>query len=582
MIESSGITEPRPRGLSNFFAASSARMASTGISARLLIVTVFTIVMAVGVVQWWTLRTVETIQMQGAQRRLETNLAVLNQELSLLGTKFELQAGGRLTLDGQALNGRQDLVDIVRRVAGGAATIFAGDMRVATNITRPDGTRADGTRLAAGPARDAVIVRGEIYRGVSSILGVPHLAIYEPLRDAAGNPVGILFVGVPLSEQSAVIMTMMKQSAWVALFIILAASALSWVTLRMSLQPLRTIAAAVTTIGEGDLRQLVPCTDRSDQIGEIARAVEILRQLAVHEKKLASATVAQEEREAGERRRFMLTLADEFEAAVGGIVETVSASSNGLLTKARSMVSTAERTTQQLATVTASAADSGRRAQAVAVAAEQLGASIGEINRQVIQSGRITGKAVNDARHADAIVQALSEGTERIGQVVKLVTSIATQTDLLALNATIEAARAGQAGKGFAVVASEVKILATRTAGATEEIGSRIGQIQSSTGDAVRSIKDVADTIGEIGTIATAIAAAVEQQGVATAEITFNMQQTASSTRGMTTSIREVTEAAMNTGATAGDMLTASVELSGHASQLAVEINQFIAGVRAT
>ena len=263
-----------------------------GIVIRILAATLAAIAVAVAAVQAWTLLIVSQAEMQAAQNSLETNMAVLKQELDRIGTGWAL-GNGCLTLGGTIINEREDLVDVVRRVAGGAATIFAGDMRVATNISWPDGSRAIGTVLAAGPARDAVIGRGEIYRGVNDILGVSHLTVYEPLRDTAGRLVGILFVGVPLSAAHAVVVNLVVRSTVAALVILLAACVLGWVALRLTLQPLRTMAAAVRTIAEGELDKQTLFTERTDQLGEIGRAIESLRQEALLTRTVAGSSARQ-------------------------------------------------------------------------------------------------------------------------------------------------------------------------------------------------------------------------------------------------------------------------------------------------
>jgi hypothetical protein len=106
--------------------------------------------------------------------------------------------------------------------------------------------------------------------------------------------------------------------------------------------------------------------------------------------------------------------------------------------------------------------------------------------------------------------------------MVSLIKGIANQTNLLALNATIEAARAGESGRGFAVVASEVKALASQTAKATEEISSKVSEIQTAMSTTVGSIGTIVTTIGNIRQLATSIAGAVEQQRTASVEIADN------------------------------------------------------------
>jgi methyl-accepting chemotaxis protein len=210
-----------------------------------------------------------------------------------------------------------------------------------------------------------------------------------------------------------------------------------------------------------------------------------------------------------------------------------------------------------------------------------LSSSIGEISRQVAQSANIASRAVDNPRRTDTIVRALADGAHQIEHVAELISNIAGQTNLLALNATIEAARAGEAGRGFAVVAAEVKSLASQTAEATKEIGTRITQIQGATTEAVEAIQGITATIEEVSAIATSIGSAIEEQGAATAEIARNVTQTAQATQEVTTNIGGVSAAATETGGAASLVLAAASNLSKQAEQLSGEVNTFLAGVRA-
>ncbi len=344
--------------------------------------------------------------------------------------------------------------------------------------------------------------------------------------------------------------------------------------------PIANMTTAMGKLAGGDRETEIPSRDGTDEIGDMARAVEVFKQNAIEADRLgaeqAADRVAKEQRAAG-----LEILMHDFEAKVGGLAGILSSASTEMEATAQAMSSTAAQANQQATTVAAAAEEASAGVQTVASAAEELTASIREISRQVAQSAKITDKAVIDARRTDSIVRALAEGASKIGDVVSLITNIAGQTNLLALNATIEAARAGDAGKGFAVVASEVKSLAQQTGKATEEIGAQIGQIQSATSEAVEAIRGITAIIEEVSSIAASIASAVEQQGAATAEIARNVQQTAVSTQDVTSNISGVSQAANDTGAAASQVLSAAGDLSRRAEELTSEVASFVAGVRA-
>ncbi len=276
--------------------------------------------------------------------------------------------------------------------------------------------------------------------------------------------------------------------------------------------PLTNMTQAMSRLAAGDKTIELQGRLDSDEIGDMARAVEVFRSQALRAEALAAE--ADTGRAMRERRAALISgLVGSFEVEVSGLVSQLSSSSTELEATARSMETTAGQTNTQAATVAAAAEEASSGVQTVALAAGELASSIAEISRQVTQATRVTERAVADAGRTDTIVHALAEGAQKIGDVVGLITSIAGQTNLLALNATIEAARAGDAGKGFAVVASEVKSLAQQTARATDEVASQIAQIQAATREAVGAIQSIGTTIGEVSVIATAIAAAVGAAG---------------------------------------------------------------------
>jgi methyl-accepting chemotaxis protein len=329
------------------------------------------------------------------------------------------------------------------------------------------------------------------------------------------------------------------------------------------------------------VKTAIPFAERKDEIGRMAAAVQVFKDNMIKARELEAAATETEKRNAAQRKADMHKLADEFQAAVGNIIDTVSSASTELETAANTLTKTAE-VTQDLSGAVASASEqASANVQSVASATEEMTASVNEISRQVQESSRIAGDAVSQAQRTDARINELSQAAGRIGDVVKLITAIAEQTNLLALNATIEAARAGEAGRGFAVVASEVKQLASQTAKATEEISAQIAGMQTATQDSVAAIKEIGGTIGRISDIASTIAAAVEEQGAATTEIARNVGEAAKGTTQVATSITDVNRGAGETGSASAQVLASAQSLSAESHHLRVEVDKFLSTVRA-
>ena len=344
--------------------------------------------------------------------------------------------------------------------------------------------------------------------------------------------------------------------------------------------PVRQLTQTMTTLAEHDLSIVISGTARQDELGGMARAVEVFKENAIKADRLAAEQAA--ENAAKLRRTQQIdALTKAFEDKVGALVGMLSQAATEMEATAGSMSTTADQTNQRSTAVAAASEQTSVNVQTVATATEQLSASIQEISQQVAQSARIAAKGVADAKNTDATVQTLAAGAQKIGEVVTLIQDIASRTNLLALNATIEAARAGDAGKGFAVVASEVKALANQTGKATEEIGGQIAQIQEATQQTVTAIGAIVATISEINAIATTIASAVEQQSSATHEISRNVQQAAQGTQEVSSNIAGVKQAATDTGAAASEVLGAAQQLSRQSEELTSEVKHFITGVQA-
>ena len=347
-------------------------------------------------------------------------------------------------------------------------------------------------------------------------------------------------------------------------------------------RPMIEMCKAMRELAGGNFDVVLPGLGRSDEIGEMAAAVEEFKMQAIAKaERDAAAHDAQNKAASSARRSELIRFADEFEAAVGAIVSNVSTSAVQLEQAAGTLTRTAE-TTQSLSSQVAGASEeASSNMQSVATATEELSTSVDEIGRRVRDSNRIAEAAVVQAQETDGRIGKLSRAAQEIGDVVKLITAIAEQTNLLALNATIEAARAGDAGRGFAVVASEVKSLASQTARATDEISTHIAGMQGATQELVAAIKEIGGTIGQISNIASAIASAVEQQSSATQEIARNVQNVAQGTQQAAANVMQVNRGATETGSASEEVLNSAKSLSSESARLREELDRFMANIRA-
>lgn len=346
-------------------------------------------------------------------------------------------------------------------------------------------------------------------------------------------------------------------------------------------KPQARLIDAMEKISKGDLAADIPFTGRTDEVGQIAKALQIFKGNAEEKIRLEKEQEMQKKRMEEERKQSMHGLANNFEGSVKVVVDTVASAATEMDTTARDVMSRTQNSESKLENLVRGIGGASQNVQTVASAASELSSSIREISNQVSRASTITATAVQEAHRANERATSLREAAQKIGSVIGLINEITGQINLLALNATIEAARAGEAGKGFAVVASEVKNLANQTTKATEEIEQQISFIQTSSVSTVEAITQITGTIDEINKISSSIAAAVEEQGMATQEIARNVQETAAITDTVAQNANDVKHTSHETAAAVEQMISAAGELSRQSETLRGQVTGFLGNVRA-
>ncbi|MTI09120.1 methyl-accepting chemotaxis protein [Curvivirga aplysinae] len=353
-----------------------------------------------------------------------------------------------------------------------------------------------------------------------------------------------------------------------------------WILRFQAVAAFLRMSAVMQALSKGRSDVEVIGTEREDEIGQMANAVQYFKEASI---KLEKVRLEEEENRANsemERKTQMDALANQLQNTIGTVVKDVLESSQEMKTTADGMQSSIEHAISQSAVVSDTSAQTAQNVETVASATTQLSASINEISRQVASSTEIANQAVTKADKTHESIQGLVDAATKIGEVVNLITAIAEQTNLLALNATIEAARAGDAGKGFAVVASEVKSLANQTAKATDEIGAQIADLQYSTKEASVAVEAIASIISNINEITTGVASAVAEQEASTNEIANNVQLASSGTQNVSVAISKVNDVTEQSGSEAIVISNHAQMFNSKVAKLEQEVNDFLHHVR--
>ena len=353
-----------------------------------------------------------------------------------------------------------------------------------------------------------------------------------------------------------------------------------FITVHTTASPIRRLTVSMSRLSGKQLDADVPGLERQDEIGAMARAVEVFKAGLISSIRLAEAQ-ATEQQKKNERAIAVSALVSAFDSQSSDVLESFGSAALQLNSTSEEMATAAKGSATEAQSAAHAAERMSESIQGVEGAVEGMTTSIAAINAQVSQAKAIADRAAGEVDHTRGAVAGLTSATAKIGEIITLIQAIAAQTNLLALNATIEAARAGDLGRGFAVVASEVKELASQTARATEEIKTHISAVQNVSGETATSIGSIGGTIKELNDISQEIASAMEQQRKSTIEIRNNVTQASDDTRRLSSTMGHVTKAAAQSGDTATQVQKAASDLSAWSKSLQTKVSAFLNDVKA-
>lgn len=433
-------------------------------------------------------------------------------------------------------------------------------------------TRVENSAIASALAGVEAVTETHDYRNMALEV--------EALPFTFLNAKWALVAAMGLDEMRAPDRAMRNQIILVSFVLLVVVAAIGVFVARGITKPLTGIVNSMNKLAAGDADIAIAADTRSDEVGDMLRAVAVFRDNAIEAQRLERENAEQQQKTEAEKKVMMRGLADSFSTSVGAIVDAVSSASSQLQTTAENMGNISEQTSVRAASVLSASEEASANVQTVAAATEEMSNSIEEITRRVVQSAATSKKAMEEVAETRTQMSALANVADKIGGVVSMISDIAEQTNLLALNATIESARAGEAGRGFAVVANEVKDLATQTAKATGEIADQIQDMQSATNHAVTSMESISEVISAVEETSTTIAAAMEEQGAATREIASSVQEVVSGTRTVSEDISDVTNASEEAGQAAEQVMSATNELFEQSGNLKNEVSDFLCRLR--
>jgi len=413
---------------------------------------------------------------------------------------------------------------------------------------------------------------------VTDYRGIPVFSAYGPIE--FGGTKWALLAEIDEAEVMAPIDAMKMSVILFVLIVLVVIVLIALYASRKISKPIVDMSKAMDDLALGDFDVSVPGVDRQDEIGGMAASVQVFKENGMEAKRLEGEQERMEKEAEAEKQRLLNELADNFDAQVGGAIKSLSAAAAELQGASKGMEHTATQTQESSNSVAAAAETTSSNVTTVSAATEEMSASAQEISKQISDVASKATMASNSANSTSQKVDELNGLVENIGEVVVSIKDIAEQTNLLALNATIEAARAGDAGKGFAVVADEVKKLASETGQKTEEIESRITEIQGATQASVQAMQEIIKNISEIDQASTGTASAVEEQNSVIGEITRNISEVSDASNQFASVIGSVQAAAGETGQASQMLKSSADEIVGLSDSLDKSVSEFLTQIR--